>query len=86
MASSITITISVDTLLPEESMSYIESRMSACGQKTPVFTANAMTLIHQAAGGILRTTGTIATAALLKASLASSKQVEAEHVQAVIQR
>jgi type II secretory pathway predicted ATPase ExeA len=86
LASSITITISVDTLAPEESISYIEARMAACGQKVPVFTTNAMTLIHQASGGILRTIGTIANAALLKASLASSKQVEAEHVQAVIQR
>jgi type II secretory pathway predicted ATPase ExeA len=86
LASSITITIGVDTLPLEETMSYIESRMSACGQKAPVFTSNAMTLIHQASGGILRTIGTIANAALLKASLASSKQVEAEHVQSVIQR
>ena len=84
LASSIT--IGVDTLPPEETMSYIETRMNACGQKAPVFTSNAMTLIHQASGGILRTIGTIANAALLKASLASSKQVEAEHVQSVIQR
>jgi hypothetical protein len=45
-----------------------------------------MTLIHQASGGILRTIGTIANAALLRAFLAASKQVEAEHVQSVIQR
>jgi len=86
LASSITITIPVDALPPEESTSYIETRMSACGQKAPVFTSNAMSLIHQASGGILRTIGTIANAALLKASLGSSKQVEAEHVQSVIQR
>lgn len=86
LATSITITISVDSLSVEESLSYLESRMSACGAKTPVFTKNALTLIHQASGGILRTIGTIANATLLKAFTSHSQQVEAEHVQAVIQR
>ena len=86
LASSITVTISVDTLSLEETLSYIETRITACGQKAALFTKNAMTLIHQASGGILRTIGTIASAALLKACLANSKQVEAEHVQSVIQR
>jgi type II secretory pathway predicted ATPase ExeA len=86
LATSITVTISVESLSVEESLSYIEGRISACGQKAPLFTKNAMTLIHQASGGILRTIGTIASAALLKAFLASSKQVETEHVQSVIQR
>ena len=76
----------MDSLTAEESFSYIESRISACGQKAPLFTKNAMTLVHQASGGILRTIATIASASLLKAFLASSKQVEAEHVQSVIQR
>jgi general secretion pathway protein A len=86
LANSITITISVDGLPKEESFSYIESRLAACGLKSPLFTKNAMELVHQAAGGILRTIGTIANAALLKAFLAKSPQIEAEHVQAVIQR
>ena len=51
-----------------------------------MFTRNALTLVHQASAGILRTIGTIAHAALLKAFIAKSQQVEAEHVQAVIQR
>jgi type II secretory pathway predicted ATPase ExeA len=86
LANSITITISVDSLPKEETFSYVESRVAACGLKSPLFTKNAMELLHQAAGGILRTIGTIASAALLKAFLAKSSQVEAEHVQAVIQR
>ena len=45
-----------------------------------------MELIHQAAGGILRTIGTIANAALMKAYMAKNQQVEAEHVHSVIQR
>ena len=42
--------------------------------------------IHQAAGAILRTIGTIATSAMMKAYLSKSAQVEAEHVHAVIGR
>lgn len=86
LATSITVTISVDTLSAEETFSYIETRISACGHKAPLFTKNAMTLIHQASGGMLRTIGTIAGAALLKACLATSKQIEPEHVQSVILR
>ena len=86
LATSITITISVDTLPLEETSSYIETRLRACGQQAPVFTKNAVNLIHQASRGILRTIGTIATAALWKAFLSKSNQVEVEHVQSAIQR
>ncbi len=65
---------------------FIENRLSACGAHAPLFTKNALTLIHQASGGILRAIGNIANAALLKAFVAKSTQVEAEHVQAVVQR
>lgn len=86
LATSITVSISVEALAKEETFAYIESRLSACGVKSPLFTQNALELIHQAAGGILRTIGTIANAALLKAYLTKSRQVEAEHVQSVIGR
>ena len=86
LANSITVTISVDGLSKEESFSYIENRLTDCGSKTPLLTKNAMELIHQAAGGILRTIGTIANASLMKAFIAKSQQVETEHVQAVIKR
>jgi len=86
LANSITITISVESLSKEETFTYIESRLSSCGAKTPLLTKPAMELIHQAAGGILRTIGTIANAALMKAYMAKTPQIEAEHVHAVIQR
>ena len=86
LASSITISISVEALLKEETFSYIESRMSDCGASAPLFTKNSLELIHQASAGNMRAIGTIATSALWKAFLSKSQQIEAEHVQSVIQR
>ncbi len=86
LASAITVSISVEALPKEETFTYIETRLSSCGPAAPLFTSNALALIHQASGGTLRAIGTIATASLRKAYLAKSKQVEAEHVQAVLQR
>jgi general secretion pathway protein A len=86
LASSITISVTVDALSPEETASYLETRISACGHKGPLFTKNAVSLIHQASAGILRTIGSIALASLWRAYLARTDQVEVEHVQAVLQR
>ena len=86
LASSITVTISVDTLSADESFSFVDSRMRACGAQNPVFTRNALTLLHQGSGGTLRTLGIIANATLMQAFTARSPQVEAEDVQQVIQR
>lgn len=86
LASSITVTISVDTLSADESASFLDSRLRACGATTPIFTKSALTLLHQASGGTLRTLGIIANSTLLQAYVARSPQVETEHVQQVIQR
>ena len=86
LASSITVSISVDALPKEETCTYVETRLSSCGASVPLLTRNALELIHQASGGTMRAIGTITTASLRKAYLAKSKQVEAEHVQSVLQR
>ncbi len=86
LASAITVSISVEALPKDETFTYIETRLSSCGAVVPLLTSNALELIHQASGGTLRAVGTITTASLRKAYLAKSKQVEAEHVQAVLQR
>jgi len=86
LASAITITIFVEALPKEESFAYIENRLSDCGAGTPLFTKNALELIHQASGGNMRAIGTIATSAMWKAYMGKSRQIEAEHVQAVLQR
>ncbi len=86
LASAITVSISVEALPKQETCTYIETRLSARGASAPLLTKNALELIHQASGGTMRAIGTITTASLRKAYLAKSKQVEAEHVQSVLQR
>lgn len=86
LANSITVSVTTDGLPKEETFSYIESRIAACGGHTGLFTQSALKLIHQASVGVLRSIGTIATSAMLKAYHADSPTVEAEHVQAVLSR
>lgn len=86
LANSITISVTLSGLKKEETFSYIEQRLQATGANTGLFTKNALTLIHDASAGILRTINSIANGALLNAWYARSPQVETEHVQIVIKR
>ncbi|MEE9307243.1 MAG: AAA family ATPase [Spirochaetia bacterium] len=86
LANSITINTQLTTLAKEESFSYIEQRIAQAGGSSGLFTQNALFLTHQASGGIMRAINTIAQAAMMKAYLGKSPQVEAEHVQSVIER
>ena len=73
-------------LLSEESFAYIEGRIRHCGNTTPLFTKNALELIHQVSGGIMRDINRIAHSAMTGAYMSTSPQVEAEHVKAAIAR
>jgi len=86
LANNITYSIRIDPLPAEETFSYIESRISKTGGQPGVFTRNAMKLIHDSSGGILRTIASIAWQALIKAAQLKSTQIEKEHVQMVIER
>jgi len=86
LANSITISVLTEGLPKEETYSYIESRLLACGGNPALFTKNALALIHQSSMGIFRSIGTIATASMYRAMTSNSSTVEAEHVQAVIKR
>jgi len=86
LANSITISVSTDGLPPEETFSYIEQRIAACGGSPAMFTKGALHLIHQASVGVFRSIATIAAAAMGKAFAGDSPTVETEHVQAVISR
>ena len=86
LVNSITVNTHLDTLPKEESLSYVEHRVTQVGGASSLFTKNALTLIHQAAGGIMRNINSIAQGSLYKAYNTKSTQVEAEHVKAVIER
>ena len=86
LANSITVSVNIDTLPKEETISYIEQRIKDAGNSPNLFTKNAMTLIHDASGGVLRSIGNIATGAIFKAFLSKSDQVEKEHVQQALNR
>jgi general secretion pathway protein A len=86
LANSITLTIHLEGLPKEESFAYIEGRIRHCGNTTPLFTKNALELIHQASGGIMRAINMIAHSAMTGAYMSTSPQVEAEHVKAAIER
>ncbi|MDF1569444.1 MAG: hypothetical protein P1P77_15605, partial [Spirochaetaceae bacterium] len=86
LANSITISVSTDGLPKEETFSYVEQRITACGGNPAMFTKGALNLIHQASVGVLRSIGTIAAAGMGKAYSGDSPTVETEHVQAVISR
>jgi len=86
LANSITVSLTTDGLPKEESIAYIESRITACGGHPGLFTQQALKLIHQASVGVLRSIGTIATAAMIKAYQTDAQTIEAEHAQAVLTR
>ena len=85
LASAITISIPIEALPKEETFVYIESRLVDAGAQAPFITKNALELIYQASGGIMRAVGTITIASLRRAFMTKSPQVESEHVQAVLQ-
>ncbi|MCI0474485.1 MAG: AAA family ATPase [Ignavibacteria bacterium] len=86
LANSVTMKIAAESLREDETVQYIEKRISDSGNSSPIFTKNAYTFIHQASGGNLRIIGNIASASLLKAFNMQSGSVEADHVKMVISR
>jgi type II secretory pathway predicted ATPase ExeA len=86
LVNSISIVVQTKNLSKEETMNYVEERIKSCGGQSGLFTKAALTLIHQASQGVFRTIGTIATNALLKVQSIGGVQVEAEHIQSILQR
>jgi general secretion pathway protein A len=85
LANSITYSIRLDALPAEETFNYLEGRINANGGSPALFTKNAMKLIHDISGGILRKTGNAAWLSMIKAYEHKSNQVEKEHVQMVLE-
>lgn len=85
LANSISMHVTTKGLVQEETYSYIENSVSACGANYQIFTQTAMKTIHQFSTGLMRTVNNIARAGMKKAQLADSKTVEAEHIRQVVQ-
>jgi general secretion pathway protein A len=85
LANSITFSIKVEPLKPEESCNYLENRIIKCGGQPNLFTNNAMKLIHDFSQGILRVTGTVAWRSIVKAAQMKQQQIEKEIVQLIIE-
>lgn len=86
LANSVTISVLTEGLPKDETIAFIEPRLTNCGGNTGIFTKNALTLIHQFSMGIFRSIGTIATASMNMAMTSNSATVETEHVQTVLKR
>ena len=86
LANSITININIESLSKDETFAFIEKRINDCGNTNKLYTNNALTLIHQSSGGILRIINKIASSSLLKAYFSKSSTIEAEHVKSAIER
>lgn len=84
LANAITYSIRLDALPAEETCSYIEHGVMMKKGNSGLFTPNAMKLIHDFSGGILRVTANAAWQSLIKAYEHKSNVVEKEHVQMVI--
>lgn len=86
LTSAITMNIRLCGLSREETFAYLEQRLSVAGNREPLFTKNALELIHQHSAGVMRTINIIATAALMHAYQTKAQTVEKEHVSSVISR
>lgn len=86
LANSVTVTLKLNALKQEETFSYLEQRIADVSTGGSLFTKSAMTLIHNASGGVMRVINNMAQHALIKAYLSNSATVEKEHIQSVLSR
>jgi type II secretory pathway predicted ATPase ExeA len=68
--------LSIGPMVPDDTREYVRLRMSRAGADHEVFTADALTLLHEAAGSSLREIDRMATAALREAARRKKKLVE----------
>ncbi|WP_437325348.1 hypothetical protein [Sorangium sp. So ce381] len=68
--------LSIGAMVPDDTGEYVRLRMSRAGADRDVFTADALTLLHEAAGSSLREIDRMATAALREAARRKKKLVE----------
>ena len=68
--------LSISPLVPDDTAEYVRLRLKAAGCDKELFTADAISMLHEAASGALRDIDRIATAALRETARKKRKLVE----------
>ena len=80
LANSVTTTVVMKPLLPEETASYLEERLKHSGARADLFSPPAVRAIHNASHGIMRSINALASAAIQKAWRAKAEIVESDFI------
>jgi len=75
----------IGSLLPDDTTDYVRSRLERVGATKDIFTADAIAMLHEAAGSSLRDTDRLATAALHAAARRKKKLVERDVLTRLLQ-
>jgi type II secretory pathway predicted ATPase ExeA len=84
LANSVTTTVVMKPLTPDETASYLEERLKHVGARADLFSQPAVRALHNASHGTMRTINALAQAALVKAWRAKSELVESELITTLI--
>lgn len=75
----------VGSLLPDDTTDYIRARLARVGSSKDIFSADALAIVHEAAGSSLRDTDRLATAALRATARRKKKIVERDVLTRILQ-
>ena len=84
LASRIHRRFSIDPLTPDDTADYLRARLARAGCSREVFASDAVTILHEAAGGALRDLDRLATACLRLATRKKRKAIERDVVTRVV--
>jgi len=76
---------SIGSLVPDDTNDYLRARLARVGATKDLFSADALSILHEAAGSSLRDTDRIATAALRTAARRKKKIVERDVLTRILQ-
>jgi type II secretory pathway predicted ATPase ExeA len=74
----------IDPLVPDDTATYVRTRLAQAGGEREVFTADALAMLHEATGGALREIDRLATAALRATARTKRKLVERDTLARVL--
>jgi type II secretory pathway predicted ATPase ExeA len=74
----------IDSLTPEDTADYLRARLARAGCNRDIFASDAVTVLHEAAGGALRDLDRLATSCLRLATRKKRKAIERDVVARVI--